>query len=329
MTWKKPLLYNGYFMKKSLFLLLLSWWLLGAVNFTLENYSLFYNFEYKSNPYYDGRTFFGDWLQGFFSFRINPKVKVEAGALLWRFYGGNRQVLPYLAAVFSPSQKLSFRFGNLRKFHGLHRALYFDTLHYERPAERGFQIIYDGRHIKGEAWINWQREMRKLVQEKFDVGAKLHAEGGWLFADLHYHYVHFGGEYLEHHVGPQDDMAFMGRGGLKFSTPLGTGKISAAYFRSYFIPDRWEPLRLNGRGTEAAFSLSGRYGEFFVSRWWGKDFYHQDGDPLYQGQALTWLGYRKEVILNGFHFALALTSGWVNRTWVPYQKIEIIWKKTF
>ncbi len=316
-------------MKKTFFLLLLSWWLLGKVNFTLENYSLFYNFEYKSNPYYDGRTFFGDWIQGFFSLRINPKVKVEAGALLWRFYGGEREVLPYLAAVFSPYPRLSFRFGNLRKFHGLHRALYFDTLYYERPAERGFQINYLGTSIRAEAWINWQREMRRLVQEKFDVGAKLHMEGKLPFADFQYHYVHFGGEYLEHHIGPRDDMAIMARGGLKSSTPAGNLRFSAAYFYSYFIPDRWEPSRFHGKGTEVELSLSGKYGEFFVSRWWGKDFYHQDGDPLYQGKKLTWLGYRKEVVLNGFHFALTLTTGWVDGVWVPYQKIEVGWKKTF
>ncbi|GEM_PF-2987167 len=316
-------------MRKIPFILLSSWLMMAGVNFSLENYSLFYNFEYKSNPYYDGRTFFGDWIQGYFSIKINSAVKAEAGALLWRFYGGDRRILPYLAVVFSPSREFSFRFGNLRKFHGLHRALYFDALYYERPAERGFQLSYKRKTLQGEVWINWEREMKKLVQENFDVGLKLRLESGGVFASFQYHYVHFGGEYMEHHVGPQDDMAFMGRAGVKLPTPLGTVNLSAARFLSYYIPDRWKPSRFTGRGTEALLSLSGKYGEVFLSRWWGRNFYHQDGDPLYRGNNLTWLGYRKEVFLKGFNLAFTLASGWVDGVWVPYQKIEIRWEKTF
>ncbi len=315
---------------RKLFLLFLPVFLFPSVNFTLENYSLFYNFEYKSNPYYDGRTFFGDWLQGYFTLPINRRVKAEAGAILWRFYGGDRQVLPYLAVIFSPSSKFSFRFGNLRKYHQLHRALYFDTLHYERPAERGFQLSFNGKKFKADAWINWAREMKKLVQENFDVGVRTDYSSGPFMAAFQYHYVHFGGEYLEHHNGPQDDMVFMGKSGLRFAVKnLGTLNLHYSYFYSYFIPDRWTGTHFSGRGYEIFASLSGKYGEFFASRWKGNNFYHQDGDPLYQGKELIWLGYRKEVVLENFRFNLVLTSGWVDGVWVPYQKIEVVWKKDF
>ena len=304
--------------------------LFSSVHFTLENYSLFYNFEYKSNPYYDGRTFFGDWVQGYFNLEINKKVKAQAGAILWRFYGGDRELLPYIAVIYSPSPHFSFRFGNLEKFHSLHRALYFDTFYYERPSERGFQLSYHGNIFQSEAWINWEREMKKLVQENFEVGFKGNFRWKALFSSLQYHYVHYGGEYLEHHNGPRDDMVFMGSLGLKAGVwVLGTLKLSFSYFYSYLIPDRWLEEHSSGRGNEFLVSLSGKYGEVFASNWNGDGFYHQDGDPLYQGKNLIWLGYRKEVILKNFRLNLVLTSGWVDGVWVPYQKIEVSWKKDF
>ncbi len=318
-------------MKKIFVSLIFAWVVLGGkIHFSLENYSLFYNFEYKDNPYYDGRTFFGDWIQGYMFFNINKKVKAELGGILWRFYGGDRKFLPYLSVVYRPAPWLIFRFGNLRKFHKLHRAIYFDTFYYEKPSERGFQITGKNENLGFDAWINWEREMRKLVQENFEVGTKAWAEGKTLFGQVQYHYVHYGGEYLEHHVGPQDDMVFMFRGGFKIGNfPLGRLKLSSSFFASYFIPDRWLGEKRKGRGMEIETSLKGKYGEIFFSQWKGSNFYHQDGDPLYQGNDLKWLGYRKNVKLKNFDFSLVLTSGWVDGSWVPYQKIQIIWKKEF
>lgn len=318
-------------MRKIVLLILLTALALGnGVSFALKNYSLFYNFEYKDNPFYDGRTFFGDTMEGYFTFPINQKVKADIGVILWRFYGGDRELLPYFSISFTPRPWFTFVFGNLKRFHGLHRAIFFDTFYYDRPAERGFQLLFNSKRLKGDVWINWQREMRVLVQEKFDVGAVFRYKIAPLSLDLQYHYIHYGGEYLEHHVGPRDETAIMAK--LNFLTPetsLGKLEFSIAMFRSYYIPDRWLSEIFKGKGWEAKLFWKNRIINTFLSYWKGDGFYHEDGDPLYQGKELLVIGLEKPVKLKDFRFRLILTTGWVEGIWVPYQKIEIRWSHSF
>ncbi len=316
--------------KIALFLLITAFTLANGVSFTLNNYSLFYNFEYKDNPYYDGRTFFGDTMEGFFSFSVNKQVTADVGVILWRFYGGDRELLPYFSISFTPKPWFTFVFGNIKRFHGLHRSIFFDTFYYDRPAERGFQLLFNGKRTRGDIWINWQREMRVLVQEKFDVGAVFSYDLDPLSFDFQYHYIHYGGEYLEHHAGPRDETALMGR--LNFATPqtsIGRLKLSLAFFRTYYIPDRWLNEILKGKGWEARLSWENRIINTSISYWKGEGFYHEDGDPLYQGKELLVIGLEKAVKLKDFQFRLILTSGWVEGVWVPYQKIEVRWSHSF
>ncbi|MCD6454026.1 MAG: hypothetical protein J7L62_01845 [Candidatus Aminicenantes bacterium] len=314
-------------MKRILFLMLIAAGLAAeGVRFNLNNYSLFYNLEYKDNPYYDGRTFFGDNLEGYFTFKINEKVSSDIGIILWRFYGGNRQILPYISFSFTPEPWITFVFGNLKRFHGLHRAIFFDTLYYERPAERGFQFLLNGKNARADIWINWQREMRVLTQEKFDVGGIFNLQAEPAFFKLQYHYIHYGGEYLEHHVGPRDETAIMGLAGISIpDTFAGSVDVTMAYFLSFYIPDRWLNTMEKGKGIEGKILWKNPVLNIFASYWKGNDFFHEDGDPLYQAKKLVVFGLEKEFRLKSFILKFVITTGWVDGIWVPYQKIEALW----
>lgn len=158
---------------------------------------------FKNNEFV-GEKVKGYTLPGFrmsphLSLAFSPKVRMEVGANILRYWGSEIypcysylgiaeweseryqkgvHILPIMRAQFSVTDSFHIVFGTLynRNNHLLCSPLYNNELNYTSDLESGVQILYENRFHSADLWVNWQSFIfeNDMHQEMFVFGYSSH-----------------------------------------------------------------------------------------------------------------------------------------------------------
>ncbi len=233
----------------------------SRVTLCIDNLHFFVDNEYAASRV-DGYTLPGFVLRPRVEWRIEERVKVEAG-VHWLHYWGNHafpsetlegwnsadssssalHVLPWLQARVDLTPWLSAVFGSLdyNDCHHLPLPLYNPERQYAADPETGVQLLVEHRAVQADLWVDWRNYIwnHSPEQERFAAGlslrGRLHINDIWeLYLPLHAVLLHNGGEGLSD-TTMQMRTRMNGAAGLGISGHLGGLGIAAeGYLMGYF-----------------------------------------------------------------------------------------------
>lgn len=143
-----------------------------------RNLNFFRNNEYKGNLV-KGYTLPGLWILPTVSYQPLRNLKVEAGAYMLRYWGGNRypnthyinlpgydneytqsafHAVPFFRVHYAPLPGMALVLGNIygQNNHSLIEPLYNKELAMTADPEAGVQFLWNTRHFNLDMWINWE-----------------------------------------------------------------------------------------------------------------------------------------------------------------------------
>lgn len=142
----------------------------------LRSTSFFKNNEYF-NPFAEGYTLGGFWLQPTISYAPLKQFKLRGGLHLLAYAGKEEylQCIPLLSAQYRPTPHLNLTIGRLYGAleHNLPEPLYaFDRYLYDN-VEQGLQVLIKHQHYEADNWINWEKFIwyGNPEQEQFTFGS--------------------------------------------------------------------------------------------------------------------------------------------------------------
>lgn len=247
----------------------------------------------------DGRTYIGYLAPIRLRYRPNERLTLEAGALLGRNYGDDRELdvtEPLLRLAYEPIDAAYLIAGSLIRTHPIHDALFDDAWAFGRNAEHGLQIRVDGRRLKEDLWLNWKVRETERRSEKFDFASVTQLRFGGLWLDGQLFWVHTGGQLnnpddpllhvVDHNIG------FLGGG----SYGLGPLRVGGYYLYDKDIPDADSGQKKStGSGIEGRVAYDAKPAEWldltlFGSHFAGDGLLCRLGDPLYGKDEYSQLG---------------------------------------
>ncbi len=291
------------------------------------------NLEYVGavDRFREGETFFGNIFASSARLGFLENHFFNFGILARLPFGSSKIIDPFGPLISLEShfweKKARLIAGSIENPHRSSEAIIDNTLFYVRPIEYGLQGIVDFENAQGELWINWQRMESFTQNEKFDTGGAGKLEWKNFFAKGEWHYIHVGGQLFNNPDPVQDDHAFaIGAG---YSQPLaGIKKIqlSATRFFSSFTIRKFHFFHRRGQGSEFKILISPWDLDISGSYWKGKDFSHEDGDPLYKaGKYIQWGLQKNFKISEKFNIALDARLKFVDGTMAHTEGILFSW----
>lgn len=164
------------------------------LSFELDNISFFKDNEY-AGKFTKGYSLPGLWAQPKLVYYPLKNIKLEAGLHLLVYQGANKypsmayqdiatwkgdqyqrgvHLLPYFRAQMALSRRVNIVLGNIygAANHRLIAPLYNPELNLTCDPEAGLQVLYDGRVLDLDVWVNWQSFIFRddTHQEAFTVG---------------------------------------------------------------------------------------------------------------------------------------------------------------
>jgi hypothetical protein len=250
------------------------------------------------NPFREGETIVGAALRGAAELSINERVTLAAGAFGNVRFGSDDafEIVRPVVALTIVGARSSFVFGTLPTPvagappgpdrtgpHGLLPPLQRETLAFVRPYEVGIAWSFDGRVLRHNLWINWQRLNTRDHRERFDAGSageiRLAAHAALPFQ---LHIVHEGGQLFA--SGPVADSAALSTGLRLHGKPGNVGEASLEMYGllSRFVPDRSNGARSrDGAAFFARAAIQHRDWRAHLIVWRGDDYIKDEGDPNY------------------------------------------------
>lgn len=166
----------------------------GELRLTVDNLSFVRDNEYKSSLI-KGYTLPGVWVRPTLTWQPISMLRLEAGAHLLRYWGANVypninytdlatwkgeqsqrgfHCVPWLRAYLQPAPGLHLLLGSLHggNNHGLVEPLHNDELNLTADPEAGVQVIWEARHGRLDAWVDWESFIFRsdTHQESFTFG---------------------------------------------------------------------------------------------------------------------------------------------------------------
>jgi len=271
--------------------------------------AIFYgdNTEFR-NPFREGETIFGAAPRLDVGVELSDAVTLSIGVWGNQRFGSDsafESVRPVLTLSVKGGRS-RFLFGTIETPragvpagpdrtgpHGLLPPLQRETLAFDRPYEAGLQWLFDGRRLRHDAWLHWQRINTPAARERLDGGIR----GSWRLAGplslpVQAHIVHEGGQ-------------LFASGAVRDSVALATGLVLSAVHQhpgpphpacrlqncvtlellglwSHDTPDREFPERTrDGAGFFGRAALERRHWRLHLIAWRGDDFIKDEGDANY------------------------------------------------
>ncbi|HKY20469.1 MAG TPA: hypothetical protein VJM31_04545 [Vicinamibacterales bacterium] len=254
------------------------------------------NTEFR-NPFREGETIFGAALRVAAVVDLNERVALSLGAFGNQRFGSSdafEQVRPVIALTVR-GKRSTFVFGTLPAPtvkvpsgpdrggpHGLLPALQRETLMYQRPYESGLAWTFNGRAIRHDFWLEWQRLNTPEHRERLDGGLKASPRvTDRLAIPLQMHVVHEGGQLYA--SGAVADSVAAATGVELQHTMRGTLASLELYgLVSRHVPDRSLPA-LSQDGAAFFGRVSGERSGWrgHAIFWRGRNFIKDEGDLNY------------------------------------------------
>lgn len=269
-----------------------------TVSLFLANQIYANNLEYVGavDRFREGETFFGNLLKTGTSLEFMPHQYFNAGVFLRIPFGSEKLVDPFFPIISLHShfldQRLEFIAGSLNVHHQTDEFISDNNLFYVRPVEFGLQTISRFSFFESELWINWQRQENEMHNEKFDTGIVAKVKSHGFFGKVQGHCTHIGGQLYKNADPVQDDVVIAMGGGYAHPIPwINTLELSVHRLFSIFRI-RARELK-EGEGYQTTFLISPKDWNLSWTSWWGNNFYHEDGDPLYKASRYSQFGISK------------------------------------
>ena len=296
----------------------------SRITLCIDNLHFFVNNEYAASRV-DGYTLPGFVLRPRVAWRVEERVKVEAG-VHWLHYWGNHSfpnktlegwnsadsshsplhMLPWLQAKVDLSPWLTAVFGSLDNNDGHHLPLplYNPERQYAADPEAGVQLMVNRRAVQADLWVDWRNYIWNHSPEQdrfaagFSVRGRLHLGDNWeLYLPLHGVLLHNGGEGVTDTTLPVRSR-MNGAAGIGVSATLGNLDIAAEGYLMGYYNNRGEnstPLR-DSLGYMVSPGMDFRSG-------WGFYPVLKAGYKGWHLEASYWQGKRFVPLLGCYHFS--------------------------
>ena len=296
----------------------------SRITLCIDNLHFFVNNEYAASRV-DGYTLPGFVLRPRVAWRVEERVKVEAG-VHWLHYWGNHSfpnktlegwnsadsshsplhMLPWLQAKVDLSPWLTAVFGSLDNNDGHHLPLplYNPERQYAADPEAGVQLMVNRRAVQADLWVDWRNYIWNHSPEQdrfaagFSVRGRLPLGDNWeLYLPLHGVLLHNGGEGVTDTTLPVRSR-MNGAAGIGVSATLGNLDIAAEGYLMGYYNNRGEnstPLR-DSLGYMVSPGMDFRSG-------WGFYPVLKAGYKGWHLEASYWQGKRFVPLLGCYHFS--------------------------
>jgi hypothetical protein len=266
----------------------------GNLFLAVDNLNFFKNNEYKSK-YVDGYTLTGAWIRPKLIYYPDKKFRFEIGGQILGYTGREEfKLYPWFAAVYQPTNHITFRMGNLNQDqnHGLSEPVFNGERIYKERPESGIQVKFEEKRWNADLWIDWQKMIFKgdPYKERFVFGAAggvtlLRNEKKKLFIPIVFNGIHEGGE-IDDAPGLAQTHIVVSEG-LRYEYSTGGSLVKSGRLEFSFLQSTY-PLHetaLPGKSGVAFFiqtAMNTDYGTFGSGYWQGNHFFTPLGMPLYQ-----------------------------------------------
>ena len=297
----------------------------SRVTLCIDNLHFFVDNEYAATRV-DGYTLPGFVLRPRVEWRIEERVKIEAGVHWLHYWGAHGfpadqslegrnsysgdatriHVLPWLQARVELTPWLSAVFGSLENNdgHQLPLPLYNPERQYAADPEGGVQLIVDHHAVQADLWVDWRDFIWNYspTQERFCAGlsarGRLHLSDRLeLYLPLHAVLLHNGGEGVTDTTIPVRSR-FNGAAGLGMSAAIGGFNLAAEGYLMGYFNNRGEnstPVRDN-EGYMVSPGLDFRTG-------WGFYPVLKAGYKGWRMEASYWQGEQFVPLLGCYHYS--------------------------
>lgn len=261
---------------------------------TVENLNFVRNTEYQSKLI-EGETLLGFQMLPTVQYRAFDNVQLSGGLFLKKDFGNNN--FNTIAPVFTidiRQNKHAFLMGNIKGStnHGLIEPLYsFDKLIKNR-LESGLQHIYTTKHIRTDAWLDWETMIYRNspFREQFTAGFSGEV---WALKKNKFEWS-FPMQMLVHHRGGEIDLSplpvetqFNFAYGTKLRIPLGDSTknfLELQGYLTYYEDQSVVPADsfIDGLGQYVSLLFQLKHVGIMLNYWDAHQFQATSGDVVFQ-----------------------------------------------
>ncbi len=189
-----------------------------------------------------------------------------------------------------------FVFGSFRSEHPWHELIKYDVYEFLRPAETGFQLLYNKHpELYQELYINWELTNQPDQKENFHVGSISSWKPGASSVSAQIFYLHRGGgEYPQEPIVSENISAALPVQ-LGMALPFSfVTRIAVESVPLYTLdePDREDKSTWNnGKGVLNSLVLENRHHTIKTGYWTGEKVYAEEGLPFSKASRFAYIDY--------------------------------------
>ena len=256
------------------------------------------NYEYLGISQREGETLFGDIVRGRFGYKVFGNSWLYGGILLKKDYNGEGidKVYPLISFHFRPNEKTELIFGSINIRHDFHPALYDPIRYYVKPYSDGIEFLYNSEKIKIDTFFDWELYDTVEHPEKFSFSTLFGIDLGRALFNFQTRWNHHGGQLYPHEgINVIHDISLGGGVNLKILEGKAINlNLSSESFFSWYRSDVNKSLDNNGHGISNKIILDLSNWILFYEYWTGKNFFNEEGDPLYRADNMHRFSAAKE-----------------------------------
>jgi hypothetical protein len=278
----------------------------GSLYLSFSSSSFFRNAEYF-NPYIDGFTLLGAWVEPKLTYYFSENSKFFIGANALKYSGRDdfAEVLPVIGFRQTLTPSVDVQLGTLEGSlaHRLPEPLFAQERWLQKPVENGLQFLIHTPRLQGDVWINWEHFIMDgdSAQERFTQGTSLrfsavNGENFQLEIPFYAMFFHRGGQINNSEV-PIETLNNFSSGfktnwnvGGEAVKRLGFNLLAFAY--NNLSPQK-KQLYSNGWGIMPSLQVVGERFMAEAGYWYGYKFIGPRGDGMYSSISAKDLLLRK------------------------------------
>jgi hypothetical protein len=248
------------------------------------------------NPIVKGYTLLGFFIQPELIYRPSPKVSLNAGIHLLKYYGTEKfsQVRPVFSTILNFSKQTTLTLGTLSgpDKHQMFDPHFYSERLYNQYVEDGIQLTHFNKHIFTDTWISWENFIFKgdSTREQFTMGQSFrytsdsYADFIYLEIPFQLQLKHMGGQINDSQAKTESFLNFAG--GIRVNLNLAGmkyGQTGIEYLQFLNTLSAGDSIAGIGKGRASWTRLFYNYKavHFETGYWASHDFYAPNGNPIF------------------------------------------------
>lgn len=298
---------------------------LAPYSLDVNNEFAIFNYEYFGIPYQQGKSVLGNILEARLGIHESNQLGLYLGGAGRKLFDGRgvEKAYPLLTIAWSPTSEDRLLFGSLSRRHQWTRPIYQPLVEWQRFHLDG--IEYARKDLV--FYLAWEQFETEEHPERFSGNMQWHRDFGIFHPSAEVRWTHQGGQEYDHpEIGVvHDRVASLGVTTKTFSGVDFAVQIEPRLFASSYSKSAKPDQNKNGRAGSLRIALRTPWPEIVYEYWNSKDFYTEDGDPLYQSQQMQTLSFTKEIVSHKdrLHFNIEAHGHWLEGKFVQEQALRV------